>query len=146
MQILQNGYHEELYNHEVLVLSEPLTEDEARFVYNVLELFSKLQLSYEQLSPEARQGLDKKAVRFRGFDGNNESALMGFARFLVEKLGRWSNLDRAHDLNSHMPTRAGYSRMLKAAPNVDWALDQGYSADQINAILDAWKHPGGSGA
>jgi uncharacterized protein YfbU (UPF0304 family) len=146
MEILQHGYHEQLYDHDVLGLSEPLNAPDARFVYDVLELFNNLQFSYEKLSAEDRKGLDERDLRFPGFDGHHESQLMGFARFLVQRLGRWENLKLVHDFNSHVPTRQAYSRMLKVAPKIAWGPEQGYSADQIKAILAAWKPPGAGDA
>jgi uncharacterized protein YfbU (UPF0304 family) len=67
---------------------------------------------------------------------------MAFARFLVERLGRWKDLKLLRHFNSHVPTRQAYARMLKIAPKMTWGPEQGYSADEIKAILEAWKHPG----
>ena len=51
-------------------------------------------------------------VEFPGFDGNNEAEQLGIARFLIERLGRFSSF-KGRGLNSHSLTRSEYSEMLK---------------------------------
>lgn len=60
---------------------------------------------------------------------------MAIARFLIEKMGRWSQF-KGRELNSHFPTLATYNRMLSApmrAGLVGIELD----ADQLIRILKA---------
>jgi uncharacterized protein YfbU (UPF0304 family) len=139
MSILRDGYHELLYDHEVLVaMDEPMTQSDAHFVYSVLDLFTYLQHSYQGLPLDQRAATDEADLRFDGFDGNNESRLMAFARFNIEQLGKWSSL-KIRDFNSHMPMREIYERMLQAAPKIH--PERGYSAEQIKAIRSARVHP-----
>jgi len=50
---------------------------------------------------------------FHGFDGNNEAGLLSIARFLVEKMDRFSRF-KGRDFNSHAPTEGRYRRMTQA--------------------------------
>lgn len=50
-------------------------------------------------------------VKFRGFDGNNESTHMSAAGFMINKLDRFAEF-KGRDLNAHMPTLDAHRRML----------------------------------
>ena len=47
---------------------------------------------------------------FTGFDGNNETGLMGIAQHLVERMKRYQHF-KGRGLNSHMPTSQRYRQM-----------------------------------
>jgi uncharacterized protein YfbU (UPF0304 family) len=83
-------------------------------------------------------------VEFRGFDGNNEATHLSIAHFFVDKMERFSRF-KGRDLNSHMPTIAGYRRMLVVFERMRQSLTMGREFDvgQIVAILSAQRHPSG---
>lgn len=86
-------------------------------VVDILEMWSFLEEAYSKLSTAEKDRFQKEAgavgkkVRFRGFDGNNESEQLRIARFLIEKMERFTSF-KGRDLNSHWPATATYRRML----------------------------------
>ena len=100
----------------------------------------------EQLGAES--GVNKAAVAFRGFDGNEEAGTLTYARFLIEDLGKWDDLAPApgSNLNSHMPTLARYRRMLEVwrqwrddrrKDPIGSARDPMMTADEFKRIIEA---------
>jgi uncharacterized protein YfbU (UPF0304 family) len=121
---------------------------EVRFVVNVLDMWNFIERSYETLSKQDQERVEKEAdpfgkhVKFRGFDGNNESTHMSIAHFLVDEMGRFSRF-KGRDLNSHMPTLATYGRMLEVfEPLRAELIGRDLDADEIIAVLKAKKYPG----
>jgi uncharacterized protein YfbU (UPF0304 family) len=87
-------------------------------VVDILNMWSAIEGSYQNVSPEDRAKIEKEAapygshVRFSGFDGNNEAFFLSVARFLVDDLGRFQ-IFKGRDLDSHSPwCLDGYRRML----------------------------------
>jgi uncharacterized protein YfbU (UPF0304 family) len=85
------------------------------FVIDVLDMYDFIEGGYDALSAEDKALVHKASLwhRFLGFDGNNESELMGIARFMVDDLERFRRF-KGRDFNSHVPTVAEYRRMLLA--------------------------------
>jgi uncharacterized protein len=136
-EILERGYYELWADEAVGWLSEPLSREEMIYVSNVFDMFDWLQISFDELPDVERAEIDPRELIFGGFDGNNESDLMGYARFLREKLERYTNV-RIHEtlnLNSHCPTGDRYARMLKVLPKRDGL--RRLSAAEIKAVLRA---------
>jgi len=85
-------------------------------VFNLLEMWTALEWSYGELSEEDKGHVEVEAapygkhVRFPGFDGNNETAQLSVARFVIDHLNRFGNF-KGRELNSHWPTLDGYRRM-----------------------------------
>jgi uncharacterized protein YfbU (UPF0304 family) len=65
---------------------EEMDVEECKYVYDVLDLHRILIQSYEALTD--KKGLTPDDVRFRGFDGNNETKRWAFAEHL-QKQGKW---------------------------------------------------------
>ncbi len=113
----------------------------------IMSMWENIEFSYEELSDEDKERVKKEAhpfgehVSFRGFDGNNESEYLSIARFLTDKLDRFS-LFKGRHLNSHMPSLATYDRMLAAYRTV---LSSNpippLPASQLIAILNEQTHP-----
>jgi len=86
-------------------------------VVDVLDMWDFIEGAYEKLSKNEKDQLEKEAepfgknVKFIGFDGNNETSHMSIARFLIEKMDRFSRF-KGRELNSHMPSIGIYRRML----------------------------------
>jgi len=113
------------------------------YVQNVLDMWNRLERGFERLSKtEKAQVLketDRKEIKFYGFDGNNESEALGIAIFLTERMDRWSRF-KGRDLNSHMPTRAIYGRMLDAFKRMRRIEQDDLSVEQITNLLKAMPH------
>jgi uncharacterized protein YfbU (UPF0304 family) len=119
-------------------LYDEMTEDECRYVYDVLDLFRLLITSYNALAD--KEGLTPEDVRFQGFDLNNEDKNFSLAKHLQEQ-GKWAET-LTGNLNSHSQrTMWLYPHMLKkfkpigdqlkASGNMHWLL----TAAQIREII-----------
>ena len=106
--ILQKGYALE-YDSLVEWFHDDLTKEECREVIEILEMHSRLDYAYRRLGDKT--GIDEVRLRFRGFDGNNETGQMSYADFLIHREGKWRDF-ASMDLNSHCPTLDRYRRML----------------------------------
>ncbi|WP_287027770.1 YfbU family protein [Herbaspirillum sp.] len=110
------------------------------FVVDVLDMWTFIESRMETLAPEEQEKI--KAAhhgylpQFLGFDGNNESHLMGIAHFLVKDMKRFSRFEN-RDFNSHLPTAGRYRRMVDAFEPIRKNLGFGrvISVEQIIAIL-----------
>jgi uncharacterized protein len=111
------------------------------FVVDVLDMWDFIESGYEKLSKKDKDRLAKEAepfgkhVEFVGFDGNNESTYMSIARFMIEKMDRFSRFKK-RELNSHMPTLSTYQRMLNVfEPMRAKLVGTGLDVDQLIAIF-----------
>lgn len=90
---------------------------DVREVCDVLDMWSFIQESIDQLSDEDRNKLhgkvpfNEKGI-FPGYDGNGESRLLSIVRFLREEMGRFTWIRMLPDINSHMPMRNRYRKMF----------------------------------
>ena len=115
--------------------------EDVTLVVDTLDMWDFIEGSIEKLRPEEIERL--KAAnhgylpKFSGFDGNNESTLMSIARFMVEKMGRFSRF-AGRDLNSHSPGAARYRRMTERFEPMRINLGFGRSLDvnQITELLE----------
>lgn len=112
-------------------------------VVDVLDMWSFIEEAYEDFSAAEKAAIAEtvgplgKHVQFSGFDGNNESSQMSIARFLVNKMDRFSRF-KGRDLNSHHPTYNRYSRMVALfEPMRATLVGHGLSADQVATLLKA---------
>ncbi|MFY2007000.1 YfbU family protein [Achromobacter xylosoxidans] len=109
-------------------------------VVDTLDMWDFIESSIEKLTPEETERLKVAnhgyLPEFAGFDGNNETSLMSIARFIVEKMDRFSRFKK-RDFNSHAPTAARYSRMSKAFQPIRATLGFGrdLGVDQIIELL-----------
>ncbi len=113
------------------------------FVLNVLAMWDHMERGYEALSKKDRELVATKAaplgsrVHFMGFDGNDEAEHIGIARFLVEKMERFSRF-KGREMNAHIPTLDTYERMLAQFGGMQNSLIGGeLSAQQIADLLKA---------
>ena len=91
---------------------------DVRHVSNVLDMWSFIEEAYGRLSQAQKDAIATEIewatdVKFHGFDGNEESSHMSIARFLVDKMNRFSRF-KGRELNSHYPTYDRYRGMLDA--------------------------------
>lgn len=125
--------------------SEP-APPEVNEVVNFLDMWYFIEEAYETLSAAEKTDLEEKAApfgknpRFTGFDGNNECEYMGIAGFLIRQLERFVEF-KDRDLNSHMPSVAGYRRMYETfEPIRRTLLDRRMSVDELAKVLNARRH------
>jgi hypothetical protein len=104
--------------------SDGLTLDECGFVNEVLAMFDALQRT------------KVAGTQFPGFDGNNETMFMAYARYIRKREGRFDYLEvGSADLNSHFPSVDGYRRMLAAWERHGKSYE--LTADQAKEILES---------
>lgn len=134
--ILENGY-EIFYSMVDEWISDDMPEEEGRFVLEILDL-------YRIIEDTKRSSKDSRLIEhafsiFRGFDGNNESEYMSFARFLINQQGKFSEqqdyLRKNDNLNSHMPLVPIYKAMLRKWEEINNRMP--LSVDEAISILDA---------
>lgn len=116
---------------------------DVRFVVNVLDMWTFMERGHEKLPAKEKVRVAKEAdpfgkhVQFAGFDGNNESAHMGIARFFIDKMNRFSKF-KDRELNSHAPMIGAYRQMLQVfEPMRVNLIGVELGADQLIAILKA---------
>lgn len=123
------------------------TPEVVKEVLDVLDMWSMIERSYDNLSKEEKEWVEKEAApfgknpKFPGFDGNNESEYMGAASFLVNDLDRFEEF-KGRSFNSHCPSIDSYRRMLTAFKPILRNLNfQPLSPQDIVDILKEQIHP-----
>jgi uncharacterized protein YfbU (UPF0304 family) len=114
---------------------DDLSESECRKVLDSLELYRAIQHSYQTLNDKG--DLTDTKVRFPGFDGNNESHHLAYAKYFVMDLGRYDELVKGQaypDFNSHCPMLEKYVRMHHAWTDIGKPLEM--SVENIQYLLD----------
>ncbi|MFJ5537449.1 YfbU family protein [Vreelandella titanicae] len=126
---------------------EQETPEVVKEVLDILDMWSMIERSYENLSNESKVFVEKEASpfgkdpKFPGFDGNNETEYMGTASFLVNDLDRFEEF-KGRDFNSHCPSIDSYRRMLSVFKPLLKNLNfQPLSAQNIVDILKERVHP-----
>ena len=118
-----------------------------REVLDILDMWSCIERSYASLDPAAKESLKQglgvrgDLPRFQGFDGNNESELVGTALFLVNELERFVEF-QGRTFNCHHPSIDIYRRMLAAfEPLRTSFISTELSATQLLTVLREQIHP-----
>lgn len=92
--------------------------DDLKHVVNVLDMWTFMEEAYEVLSSDEKSLIVQEVgawatdVKFAGFDGNEEGEQMQIARFLVEKMNRFTRF-KGRTLNSHTLTSKRYADMYR---------------------------------
>lgn len=140
IQVLRDGYHEDLYEQMTgTYLSEAFSDADQKLIYDVLDLYAGLNQSYHKLSKADKKHVDKSQLRFPGFDQASEHAQLRFIKFVIKKQHKWPELDHKSDFNSDRPMLAIYKVQLRESRKIKSELGQ-YTADQINGLLE-WSKP-----
>ena len=118
---LERGYVAE-YGDEFAGIEPEMPFPEAELLWDILDMFTMLEVSIDKLSKSDRAQLGKSSISwltFGGFDlaDDREGDLLIYARFLLST-GRWTNLgayfDDAHERgHSHHRTLPGYLSLLE---------------------------------
>jgi len=116
-------------------------------VVDILDMWSFIEHSYQNLSGEDKSKLEKDAApfgkdpKFQGFDGNNETEYMGTAMFIVNDLDRFEEF-KSRSFNSHCPSLGSHRRMLSAFEPIRKKLaSRPLSLDDLTTILKEKIHP-----
>ncbi|RZL61376.1 MAG: YfbU family protein [Variovorax sp.] len=115
---------------------DDLPEEECRKVLDALDLYRGILSSFDAL--KEKDGISESKVRFPGFDGNNESHYLAYARYFIVDLERYEELIRDQeypDFNSHCPMLETYGRMTSMWQS--WQSPHNMSAAQIRTLLEA---------
>lgn len=117
-------------------LYDDLTEEQCREVLSILDMYRAITFSLAKL--EKSDALNSHHLaKFVGFDGNNETHLMSYARYFIVDLDRFSELkyDEYPYFNSHCPMLGTYRKMLELWSSVG----KGYelSREQLAVLLGA---------
>lgn len=93
----------------------PDKPENVKFVADVLNMWWLIELSCKEFTEDQHKKIKDMhlgSLKFPGFDGNNETELMGIANFLVHKMNRFEHFKDRHGFNSHCPVAGRYRRML----------------------------------
>ena len=134
---LQEGYklhYKWIFEH----LYEEMSEEECEEVLDILEMYQAFAWSYMNIT--GKKEVDDERVKFRGFDGNNESSQLSYTSYFVVELDRFQELlygKKYSYFNSHMPTLDKYRRMLNVWKDFGTPNKMRLSMEQIEQILEA---------
>lgn len=118
-----------------------------KVVVDILDMWSFIEHSYQNLSDEDKHKLEEDAApfgkdpKFQGFDGNNETEYMGTAMFVVNDLDRFEEF-KGRSFNSHCPSIDSHQRMLSAFEPIRKKLTfEPLSVNELTTILKEKTHP-----
>jgi uncharacterized protein YfbU (UPF0304 family) len=126
------------------------TPPEVNEVVDVLDMWDFIEETYASFNDTEKKKIEVEAepfgkhVQFTGFDGNHETTQLSIAKFLIEKMDRFSRF-KGRDLNSHCRSIDAYRRMLAAFEPIRTSLidhSLTITTDQIIGILKAKKFSG----
>jgi uncharacterized protein YfbU (UPF0304 family) len=129
---LENGY-ELHYSWLTENISDGLPEEECKEVLDILDMYRSIIFSWQRL--HENEELPEK-LKFKGFDGNNETTLMRYVQYFVIDLDRFNELTYGKEhpyFNSHRRMLGNYRRMLSVWKGYDFDLTE----DQIASLMEA---------
>jgi uncharacterized protein len=116
-------------------------------VVDILDMWTFLERGFGSLSKKEKDKVAAEAnpfgehVVFTGFDGHREGGYIGVARFLINKLDRFTNF-KGRGLDAHMPTLGVHGRMLSVfEPIRSNLIGRDLNAEEIIQVLQAKVHP-----
>jgi uncharacterized protein len=131
---LEEGYVASYRDDLFAGMRDGLSAEQCAFVVEVLSMYDALQRSYDAL--DDKQGIEEERTKFPGFESDYEIAHLGYARFVVEREGRFGHLKSVRaDFISHTPMLDQYRRMYDV-----WRLAGNrydLTRDDITAMLGA---------
>jgi uncharacterized protein YfbU (UPF0304 family) len=132
---LEEGYTLQ-YGWMVEHLYDELSEADCREVLDILDMYRAITFALEGINKDDELRKHHLA-KFPGFDGNNETHHMAYARYFIVDLNRFSELrqDEYPYFNSHCPMLDIYRAMLDRWRPIKDKFK--LSRDQIAAILGA---------
>jgi len=137
-EAIGDGYQYKYGHLAQHIYERSLSEDQCVFVYSVMGMFMRLKWAYEDLSDEDKAHIPIHEIGFRGFDGNNETMYMGYARWIVKDGRSFQNIkDGGDSLNSHMPTLSLYRNMLAVWKSRSLETKEKITKDDIVEVTSA---------
>ena len=133
-EVLRKGYVPE-YQSKVLgsVYEKQLSEEQCKFVWDVLDMHRALLRAYEALPDKS--GIDESKLRFRGFDANNDDE-WGYVEYMKKEGTRWKESLEKGPTNSHsITTKGSYERMLSRWLSFDQERRWNLKKEDIQKIL-----------
>lgn len=142
IKALQYGFAYHYDDVFTCLYDDELSEDDCKEVLDILEMYRGITYSYNNLAKEGKQGsITPEMIRFKGFDGNNETNQMLYTNYFIIDLDRYSEIQELSNnyYNSHSQMLPKYRRMLKKWDEYDkelenrYMMDEKYLLDLINA-------------
>ena len=136
-EAIENGYELHYRSISQYIYDDVMTDEECEEVIDILSMFRALRRTYEALPDKS--GIAEQRVTFVGFDGNDkvEGRYLSYARYFCnQEGGRFTEIGRGDDFNSHWPALETYRRMLQA-----WNVSPdkyNLSQEDIIRITSAW--------
>ena len=131
---LEGGYVASYRDDLFAGMRDGLSAEQCAFVVEIMHMYDALQRSYDAL--DDKQGIEEERTKFPGFESDYELAHLGYARFVVEREGRFGHLKSVRaDFISHTPMLDRYRRMYDV-----WRLAGNrydLTRDDITAMLGA---------
>ena len=113
IQILENGY-ELFYSMIDEWICDDMPSEDGKFVLDILVLYRAIE-DFKRAHPDSEMK-NYTYSYFRGFDGNDETMYMAFARFLINEQGKFAEqqqyLSKNDSMNSHVPMIWKYRKMI----------------------------------
>jgi|GEM_PF-6820188 len=134
--VLMNGYKIEYPSEFEFINRDELSDDVARSVYDILDMYRDLQSAARKLNDKE---LAKKLV-FPGFDGNNDHIRLGYARHLVMD-GRWEDvavhgsIPNSHGAEPDYKGMVGRHKEMRRHGNNDYHNFRTLTRDEIDYII-----------
>ncbi len=135
--IVVNGFK---YNYSELIegFYDETPELISEFVFDVLQMYRVLNNSYEELSLEEKQQINKNDITYGGFDGNEEGSYYTYANFVLEDLGRYEEIynNGKVELNSHRNMLNKYTRMVRTWKEVKSGRYNSLTFENIKKVIN----------
>lgn len=110
-EALSSGYELAYPWYMSHITDAPMSSESCREVLYILSMFDAVQVALRHGTSLSEK--EAEALRFIGFDGNDETEQMAFAIFLTEDENKFPSLETGSDgMNSHCPTMLRYRAML----------------------------------
>lgn len=143
-EVLERGY-ENHYSELFDDIMNPMSAESCNEILDILDMYTGIYFSYNEL--ENPETIKKSETVFPGFDGNHETAQLGYTRFFIEKLGRYAYVKDSvieaggstgfNGYNSHMRLLPKYRAMLERFQQHDGSVRNNLTEEQIKEVLDA---------
>lgn len=140
VEIYEWGYTK-LYLEAQDLIYEELSDDAQIFVWDVLGMYDLINVHMEENPSECEKIKSHDHSAFGGFNGNNETDMMGFAQYLVEREGYYDSIKNARkqkglpSFNTHCPMSQKYRAMLDQFEKIKGKGD--WTEKEVLQVLDA---------
>ena len=132
---LEEGY-ELHYDWIFQNLWDDLSAEECKKVLNILDMYRAINFSSTKINNERLNG--HYWLKFKGFDGNEETEYMAYCRYFIVDLDRFEELrynQEIPDFNTHFNAMPKYTAMLNRWLSLGKPLE--LDSQQILDILEA---------